>query len=120
MRELQINELDMVAGGFSLPSLTSATTINAVLSAGSYVSYSYLSGNRPTLSGAVATALVGGIAKVGGNPVTVKGAANVIGIASSTGAIEGVLNGEGPLYKQISGISRTETAMLESGGWDVV
>lgn len=96
MKELTIQEMAMVSGGFSLPGfMTSVTAINSYVGSYSYLRYSYLSGNEVTASGVLGAAVSG--AAWGGvtGMATLKRAATAIGTASTTGAVEGTFNGKG-------------------------
>ena len=140
MRELNLNELESVSGGFGMSDIgaglaatgrvlaavarspiTHRVAWDAGLGASMSAGTSWLSTGTVTVEGVAAGALGGVAGGAIGRGLAAKlgvDKAKAATIGSNAGGLTGaaymgVFTGQGPL-------SRTETAMLESGGWDVV
>lgn len=106
MRELTVKEMEIVSGGVwglvirgvaaGGRALMTPAGSNAAAGAGGYVTYSYLSGSKPTVAGAVAAGTMGGA--VGALGKTTVGF--TFGVPAATGALEGGLNGKSPLLNK--------------------
>lgn len=106
MKELTIKEMEIISGGVVqlIPVIargimqlaSSSVGRNAIAGAGGYVAYSHLSGNKPTVSGALASGTVGGTLGLLGKTTV----GLTIGAPAATGALEGGFNGKSPLFNK--------------------
>lgn len=85
MRELSLEELEVVSAGFAVP----GAIVGGAGAAGAYIAGKAAAGESPKLGEAVLATAAGAFAGFFGGPMGAKAAINTVGAASTGGAVVG-------------------------------